>query len=406
MSKWIQQRWEPNFGAFGGQKSRAAYAYRAFVPDPIGDLDVLFPGDIAEAMTAAEREVLALNASPPRFESLEALARQLLRAESVASSRIEGLELSHRRLARAAFTSEAAPRDITASSVVANIHAMETAIDLATRSAAITVEDILVIHRRLFRAAKGDEHAGIFREEQNWIGGFASGPRDAEFVPPPPEHVPALMQDLCLFLQREDVPAVALAAIAHAQFETIHPFADGNGRVGRCLIHIVLKRREIAQRYVPPISLVLASNSKAYIGGLTEYRAGGVQEWCGVFAAAVRTAALAAQGFGLRIAELESAWRKSVGSPRADSTTAKLLTKLAAYPIFNLKTVEEVVGVSNQAARLAVEQLETAGVVQQISAGKRNRAWEAQGIFELLNEFDRGLATDAVTGRRRPSPRR
>jgi len=101
----------------------------------------------------------------------------------------------------------------------------------------------------------------VIRSEQNWIGGAASSPRDAEFVPPPPELVPDLLDDLCAFCNREDVPASVQAGIAHAQFETIHPFADGNGRVGRALIHVVLRRRALAPRYVPPVSLVLAADA-------------------------------------------------------------------------------------------------------------------------------------------------
>src|SRR6202023_1686779 len=107
--------------------------------------------------------------------------------------------------------------------------------------------------------AFGDATAGKVRDRQNWIGGASSGPRDAEFIPPPPELVPELLDDLSRFMARDDLPPVAQAAVAHAQFETIHPFADGNGRVGRCLISVVFRRRGLGQRLIPPVSLVLAA---------------------------------------------------------------------------------------------------------------------------------------------------
>src|SRR5207302_3067265 len=135
---------------------------------------------------------------------------------------------------------------------------------------------------------------------QNWIGGNDYNPCGADFVPPPPEFVPDLLLDLVAYLDSDDYSPLVQAAIAHAQFETIHPFADGNGRVGRALIHAVLRRRGLAPRYVPPISLVLATESRSYIGGLTAYRymgeptsaaaQEGVANWMGTFASATARA--------------------------------------------------------------------------------------------------------------------
>ena len=114
-------------------------------------------------------------------------------------------------------------------------------------------------HRTLMADEPERVKPGRFREGQNWIGGRRNNPSDARYVPPPEDHVPALMSDLIDFIDRDDLPAIAQAAITHAQFETIHPFVDGNGRVGRCLIHVVLRRRDVARSFVPPISVVLAA---------------------------------------------------------------------------------------------------------------------------------------------------
>ncbi len=391
MPHFEKRSWTGDLAAYGGRRARASYTFQAFVPDRIAELDLSLQGEFLGVLSEAERAVDALNRDPPLLEDLETLARQLLRAESVGSSRIEGLVLSHRRLARAAFG--AAEPDLTAESVLGNIRAMDRAILLAQNASALSVSDIQAIHRELLASTRDAAHGGIIRAVQNWIGGHSDGPKDAEFVPPPPEHVPGLLEDLCAFANRDDLPAVVQAAIAHAQFETIHPFADGNGRVGRCLIHVLLRRRGLAERYVPPVSLVLGGNARAYIAGLTDYRHGRISEWCGLFAAATRTAALGARRFAEKIRLLQKSWFEQCDAPRADAAATKLIARLPAQPIVDVKSAERLCDCSNQAARLALLQLEKAGVLRRLNVGRRNRAWEAVGVFELLNDFERDLTT-------------
>lgn len=402
MSKLVRCHWQADFGVFGGRRAKQAFSFDAYVPDPIAAQEFSLSADVAQAVTEAESTVRNLNNAGPEIGGLEVLARQLLRAESVASSRIEGLVLSHRRLARAAFADD--EKDLTARSVLANIRAMELAIKKAERARRFDVPAILKIHHALF-SPFGHSDAGKLRTEQNWIGGSASSPRDAEFVPPPPDHVPGLLEDLAAFLERDDLPAVMQSAVAHSQFETIHPFADGNGRVGRCLIHVVLRRRGVTPRVVAPISLVLATDSKAYVGGLTDARAGRVNEWIGVFAAAARTAANEAGRFAAQLAKLREEWLRAAAPLRSDAAARKLIELLPAAPIVDVGTVESLVGCSNQAARLALAHLERAKVVSQLTVGRRNRAWEAPEVFELLDGFERHLATRrGGKTRLRPAP--
>ncbi|MBS1149469.1 MAG: filamentation induced by cAMP protein Fic, partial [Myxococcaceae bacterium] len=339
MSTLVRQHWEANLGAFGGRRARQGFFYDAYVPDPIAELELQLPHDVAQVAAEAEEAIRALNRVPPKLGSLETLARQLLRAESVASSRIEGLELSHRRLAKASFAKDGS--DLDAVSVLANMRAMEEAIRLSSAGRSLSVNGLRKIHRVLF-GAFGDTNAGRLRTEQNWIGGNSGSPRDAEFVPPPPDRVSALLADLCEFLGRDDLPPVIQAAIAHAQFETIHPFADGNGRVGRCLIHVVLRRRGLAPKYVPPVSLILATDSKAYVAGLTDYRAGRVADWCGTFAAAVRTASAEAERFAATVESLQARWRAAAGEPRRDSAASRIIASLPAFPILDVASAEEI----------------------------------------------------------------
>lgn len=388
MPRSVKRRWQADLEAFGGRKARQGFFYEAFIPDEVADIELAIPADVAAASDAAAAALRELAAHPPSGVSWEALGRHLLRAESVASSRIEGLEVSHRRLARADFGQ--AHQDLTAESVLGNVAAMEQAVALGSRRQPMTSKEVRKIHRVLLEATPDHHLGGTFRTSQGWIGG-GSTPRDAAFVPPPEDEVARLIDDLCVFASREDLPAVIQAAIVHAQFETIHPFPDGNGRVGRCLIHAVLRRRSSSAGFVPPVSLVLGANARAYIRGLERYRTGQVAEWCGLFAAAVRTAAAEVSRLGAAVDELREKWRRATGFPRIDSAAARMIDVLPGYPVLDVGTVEKVAGVSNQAARLAVQQLETAGVIRRINNGKRNRAWEAVGLFELVESGERRL---------------
>jgi Fic family protein len=402
----VKRSWNADMGAYGGRKARQAFSYEAFVPETIADQDFVLRADVAAAVSEAESAVQHLNSYPPAFGSFEALARSLLRAEAIASSRIEGLELSHRRLAKAAYDSTKA-LDVTAESVLGNMHAMEAAVKLGAGTKRMTSKDIVALHHILMSATRDTHIAGVVRTQQNWIGRSSGNPRDAEFIPPPPEFVLPLLDDLAEFLNREDLSPVVQAAIAHAQFETIHPFADGNGRIGRCLIHVAFRRRALAPRYVPPVSLVLATDARAYIAGLTDYRSARLDDWTGVFAAATRTAAVQAQSFADRVARLQERWREEAAHPRASSAADKLIALLPAYPIVGLSLTRQLLRVSDPAAWGALQRLERAGVLRQITVGRRNRAYEAVGLFDVVNRFERELATSAgKTKPTRPVPRK
>jgi Fic family protein len=389
----------------GGRAERRSFRYRAFVPDPVAGLRLSLHSAVAAAVSSAERAVDALNRDPPRMASLEVLARRLLRAESVASSRIEGLVLSQRRLARAEAEADTS-RDETARSVLGNVAAMEEAVALGARAKPLRTRDVLALHRVLMLATTTPQIAGQLRTRQNWIGGNAYNPGRAVFVPPPPELVPDLVDDLCVFMNRTDFPPVVQAAVAHAQFETIHPFADGNGRVGRALVHVVLRRRGLAPRHVPPVSLVLAADARAYVAGLTSFRSGDAAAWCLLFAQAIERAAREASELAARLATLQEAWRERAGRPRKHSSAEALIVELPANPIVTLATAQKLLGRSKQAANEAIRLLAARGVLHPVTLAKRNRAWEARELFALIDEVERELATPEE-GREpaRPAPR-
>lgn len=389
MSTYIERRWEGDPGAYGPRRARASFTYRAFVPDPVVAIDPAVPFETHELIAGAEAAVAALNGDP-RVAGLEAIGPLLLRSEAIASSRIEGYELSQRNLARALIDPRAAKG--TARAVAANVVAMEEAIALGEAGRPLTPDDVLAIHRTLM-AAEPRARPGELRAEQNWIGGRLDSPVDARYVPPPETEVGRLVEDLAAFLNREDLPAAAQAAIAHAQFETIHPFLDGNGRVGRCLVHVVLRRRGVAPAFVPPVSIVLAARPGAYVEGLVGYREGRVAAWCASFASALERSARLSVDLAAEVAALEAAWFERAGRPRRDSAAARILPILPAQPITSAAVVRGAIGVRHQRALEGLKALEAAGVVRRISETAWDQQYAADELFELLERYEETIAS-------------
>ena len=365
-------------------------------------------GDLAADIADAETAIRDLNQAGTTHVSLEGLARFLLRAESVASSKIEGLDAGARRLVEAeallAEGGEAADR--VAVEVLGNIASMESADRTGRpkhgRSRSPTCWGSIEI---LMERSPTPRLGGVIREEQNWIGGSSYNPCSATFVPPPAEHVQGLLEDLTIYINGDEHPALVQAAIAHAQFETIHPFADGNGRTGRALIHIILRRRGLAPAFVPPISLVLATWSSDYISGLTALRhlqpadsperSTAAHVWLRTFAGATLRACNDAES--LRLADRRPR-RPMAGAPSAPSARGQpWISSSTSSPAFRSLTVDSaarLIDRSDVAAGSAVNRLAEAGILTQRNIGKqRYRIFEAPEVLELFTSLERALAS-------------
>ncbi len=294
--------------------------------------------------------------------------------------------------------------------MLGNIAAMEGLLSLADGGKPLTLKALLGVHQALMELTPNPFGAGELRQKQNWIGNNPYSPEGADLVPPPPEYVPGLMADLLAFAKREDLSPVLQAAVAHAQFEAIHPFADGNGRTGRALIHFILRRRGLAPLFVPPISLVLATHKDAYIRGLNRYDNGGspgLIDWLDTFGWAIHKAARRSERLADEVVKLQSAWREKAGSPRADSSAEALIAGLPARPFLTPAIAVELTGRSVQAANAALKELEAAGVLRSVSAGPRKRAFEAPDLLQLLNAFEHDVAVpDGESRPARPAPTR
>jgi len=391
----VERTWEPSMG-LGGRRARTPGRYRAYVPEEIQDRDFALDSGLAAALTEAEQLCRELQ-SQAASVGLDTVARQLLRSEAVASSKIEGLVLSHRRLAKAAAVPA---HDVTAQSVLGNVAAIEAAYDYARSEEPFSVEMFEAVHRRLFLGTRDEAYGGIIRTRQNWIGGDATSPVNADFVPPPEDEVHRLLADLAAFCNRSDLPAVLQAAIAHAQYETIHPWMDGNGRAGRALIGMILIRRGVSDDVLPPISLVLAGNADGYVRGLGSYRYRDENDWFDLFAGVTTRAAETSERLANRVSALIERWLDLAARPRARSAPRKLIEALPSHPVLTFQTAMEITGLRREACRLALNRLESAGVLIETTAGKRNRVWESVGLFDLLDELEREAGAPA----RAPAP--
>ena len=400
---YVKQTW-PGNPVGQGRAERMPGRFEAFVPNPIQDHEPELTGSISRLLSDSDAAVRGLNRlDPARANLIEPLARQLLRQESLASSRIEGLLISHKRISEAGYDPRGTA-DHRAREVLANIEAMEQAIRIGSTREPIDTETIVALHRTLLRSTQ-PKIAGVIRDSQNWVGGRYHTPIAADFIPPPAAEVSRLLQDLAAFMNRDDLPATLQAALTHAQFETIHPFADGNGRVGRCLIHVILRRRGLADHHVPPVSLLMATDVDGYVKALTAYRVADDADWTAYFAETTVAASAAAEDFGVRLMELQVEWKEKAGVRRG-STAEKIIDTLPAQPVIDVKKAAQIAGTSEEAARQALNVLEDRGVVKQVTKRNWGRVWEAKGLWNLLDRFEERLATPTGGGRpSRPAPR-
>jgi Fic family protein len=392
----IDRTWPSDPTRDAPPRHRRACGYASHLPDPLAGLDLRLDAGLASLISEAEQALRDLNTE--RSGMLAPLARLLLRTESIASSKVEGMHAGVRDLARAEAKAESGiTPGSTALEVLANIDAMVLAVETAGEGDRFTEAEVRSIHRRLLERTPHRHIAGHFRTTQNWIGGNDYTPCGADFVPPPPEHVPALLADLYAAINDDGHAPIIQAALVHAQFETIHPFDDGNGRTGRALVHVVLRRRALTPHFVPPVSVMFAGARDRYIAALTAFRepgADGVTAWIEHFAVSMRAAARLAGAYVNAVRTLQEHWRTRLRTspqvPRADATAWAIIDLLPAHPMLSAPVASAVTGRAKSRVYEAIEQLEAVGVLTPISPGHRNRLWEADGLLDLVAQLEAG----------------
>jgi len=300
---------------------------RAFVPARLADRDLTL--DATTVTQVARAQVMVEQGAESMPTDYAALARLLLRAEGVASSFIEGVTAP---VVDIVLAEADGPGPSAAAWVAANLAAVDGALGEA-RTTPLSIDSLCRWHRTLMTGSPTPEHhVGVVRTDQGWIGG--TSPLDAHLVTPPPDALPELLADLVAYANAgHGVDPVAQAAIAHAQFEVIHPFADGNGRVGRILVAWILVRR-LALVTAPPISARIAADVGGYTSGLVQFRMGDHDRWVQWFAGAVSGAGRAQQELVAAVRDLRAAWIDRLAAPRPGS--GRLRSNAAAWRVLDL----------------------------------------------------------------------
>lgn len=365
----------PLVGGSRRQQALARSGYRAAMPATIARRDLSLPALTAALVEEAAAEIARFDVEMGRDAA--PFAALLLRSESASSSQIENLTAGARDIALAELGMHGGNAELIAS----NVTAMRAAIELAD---SLDADNILAMHFALM-AEQGHADPGQWRSEQVWIGG-GSIPHMAEFVPPYHDRVPAAIADLVQFMARDDLPVLAQVAIAHAQFETIHPFADGNGRTGRALVASILRNKRLSRHVTIPVSSGLLTDTRAYFDTLGEYRRGDPLPVIEIFAESSLRSVANGRGLVADIQAAQRRWAEADPAP-AGSAISALREYLARQPVVTAELVAEALGVSTATSYRAIDRAVASGVLVASNAGTGRGIWHAAEILAALDEF-------------------
>ncbi|ETZ98647.1 fic/DOC family protein [Mycobacterium kansasii 732] len=370
-------RWAPRGMRYASAALLKYGTYHPAVPANIAELVLELPPSVLAEAESASNEITRFDAE--LGGEIAPFAAVLLRSESAASSQIENLTASARAIAEAELPGGKAKRN--AEMIVANTAAMQAAVAL---SGTVDADAILAMHRALM--ANEPRHTpGEFRTEPVWIGG-GSTPIGATFVGPRRELVPGAIDDLIAFAQRADVPALPQIAVAHAQFETIHPFTDGNGRTGRALVQALLRNKGLTRQVTVPVSAGLLADTDAYFVALTTYRDGAAAPIVERFSQASILAIANGRQLVSDLRDIREAWNDVI-TARSDSAVWKVADLLARRPVVNAALLAQELGIESTNAHRYLNPLTEAGILVETTSGPRNRVWRSPEVLAALDAF-------------------
>ncbi|XOB97559.1 Fic family protein [Deinococcota bacterium DY0809b] len=361
-----------------GRYVREPGGYKAFHPAPLPpDPPIELTGELQSLLSKADRALGRLDGSITTLPNPDLFVMMYVRKEAVLSSQIEGTQSSLQDLlsAEAKILTDSTPRDVD--EVVNYVRAMNYGLK-RLQELPVSVRLIKEIHAILLEGVRG-HHAtpGELRRSQNWIGPAGASIREATFVPPPPHLVPEALSQWEKFLHaKDDLPILIKIGLAHAQFETIHPFLDGNGRLGRLLITFLLTERSVLQKPVLYLSHYFKHHRQAYYEHLQNVRdLGDWESWLLFFLRGVAVVSEEATHTARKILQLREKHRAAITERmgRAAGSGHKVLEQLYARPVVTVGDVRRITGTTYQAANRLVARLVELGILQEITGHARNR---------------------------------
>lgn len=385
-----------NLAARAGRYVRQPTGYRAFIPAPLPpDPPIRLDGELRVLLSQADRALGRLDGSVVTLPNPEHLVLMYMRKEAVLSSQIEGTQSSLQDLLAAEanlFEAADIPRDVD--EVINYVAAMKRGLERLAELP-VSVRLIREIHERLMRGVRGGHHTpGELRRTQNWVGPAGATLADATFIPPPAEDVPQAFSDLEKFLHAEDdLPLLVKIGLAHAQFETIHPFLDGNGRVGRLLITFLLTERGVLEKPVLYLSHYLKRHRQQYYERLQTVRDSGDWEgWLGFFLRGVAEVSTEATQTVRRVLLMREEHRAAITDRlgRAAGNGHRVLESLFDRPIVSVAAVKELTGTSFAAANQLVARMTALGILREITGYSRNRRFRYEPYVRLFTDDTEG----------------
>ena len=374
-----------------GRYVQQATGYRAFVPEPLPpEPPIVFDGELQTWLSNADRDLARLDAIADVLPNPDLFVAMYVRHEAVLSSQIEGTQstLEDVLAFETAATADDAPQDVE--EVFNYVRAMNHGLRRLAEHFPLSLRLIREIHAELMHGCGrkirgGEKTPGEFRRTQNWIGGAGCTLTTASFVPPPPHELMNALDGLEKFLHqgRHSLPLLVRCGLAHAQFETIHPFLDGNGRVGRLLITLLLCEEGALTRPLLYLSVFLKAHRAEYYDRLTAIRTHGHWEaWLKFFLRGVSTTARAATQTARDIVALQAAHRAAVAN---NAYALKLLDHLYQQPYVNAKTCAQVTGCSMPTAIKLLEDLRARTWLHETTGQQRNRVYRYQPYLDLFH---------------------
>lgn len=371
-------RWErdPDELAFipKSRRRKILSTYEAAVPARIAALPVEIPASLSQRLAEVEVSLARFDqAQAVRTWSLPAL---LLRSESSTSSQIERLTSSVRNVALAELSDKAPANALL---IAGNLAAMREALG---QGGELGIDSICAIHDTLM----GSTHETMgLREEQVWIGGSPYSPHGASFVPPHASRVRTCLDDLLSFGERDDVPSIAKASIFHAQFETIHPFTDGNGRTGRTILHRMLAADEVLRHTMLPVSAGLLHDVDRYMHSLDAYHGGAVEPIIECLADALELSVVIGSRIASDVDGVLAEWA-SANTDRAGSASHRLPALLVEQPVVSASYVASHLGITDRAARNLIESACERGILAKMGNARRGAFYQAVDLIAVLEE--------------------
>ena len=380
MTSGVKAKREPH-----GRWVRGPGGYRAYVPAPLPP-PIAWDEALASVLSSADRAIGRLAGEGRRLPDPHLLIRPFVRREAVLSSRIEGTQATLGELlaAEAGAVVDRSPADLRE---VANyVAALEFGVE-RLRTLPLSLRLVRELHERLLRGVRGDlATPGEFRRSQNWIGAAGCTLEKSAYVPPPPDELMECLGALERFLHDEALPPLVHAALAHSQFEAIHPFLDGNGRVGRLLITLLLIERNLLPAPLLYLSAYFEATRPEYYARLLAVTERGEWEaWLSYFLAGVAHQAEDALGRIHRIDALLEVWRERLATTPS-KLPEKAIDRFAENPFWTVAGLAERLAVAYTTAQRAINRLESEGIVALVGAARRNRVYCAHAILEVLEE--------------------